>query len=151
MSKFLPADFDPAKPVTLIAGKGRYPELLLERLLAVKIPVRLVAFEDETADELVARFPAEHVARIKVGQLGHLLDALKTQKAGAAVMAGQITPRRLFKGLTPDFRAVAILASLKEKNAESIFGALAREIEKIGVRQLDAGRSSTTNSPIPAA
>lgn len=138
MSKFLPADFNPAKPVTLIAGKGRYPELTLERLRAANLDTRLVAFEGETEAALIARFPAEHVARIKVGQLGHLLDALKAQRAGAAIMAGQITPRRLFKGLTPDLKAVAILATLKEKNAESIFGALAREIEKIGVRQLDA-------------
>lgn len=138
MSKYLPADFDATKPVTLIAGKGRYPELTLERLRAAKLQTRLIAFEGETADSLVAQFPAEHVVRIKVGQLGHMLDALKAQKAGSAIMAGQITPRRLFKGLTPDFKAVTILATLKEKNAESIFGALAREIEKIGVRQLDA-------------
>lgn len=138
MSKFLPADFDPAKPVTLIAGKGRYPELTLERLRAAKLQTRLIAFEDETEAALIAQFPPEHVVRIKVGQLGHMLDGLKAQKAGAAIMAGQITPRRLFKGLTPDLKAVTILATLKEKNAESIFGALAKEVEKIGVRQLDA-------------
>lgn len=138
MSRFLPAGFDPSKPVTLIAGRGRYPELTLERLQAAKLPVRLVAFEGETADALAARFPTEHVDRIKVGQLGHLLDALKRQGAGAAIMAGQVSPRKLFKGLTPDLKAITILATLKEKNAESIFGALAREIEKIGVRMLDA-------------
>lgn len=53
-------------------------------------------------------------------------------------MAGQITPRKLFRGMTPDLKAITILATLKERNAESIFGAIAREVEALGVRQLDA-------------
>jgi hypothetical protein len=53
-------------------------------------------------------------------------------------MAGQITPRRLFKGLHPDLKAVRILASLKRRNAETIFGAIAHEIEGLGVTLLDA-------------
>jgi UDP-2,3-diacylglucosamine hydrolase len=53
-------------------------------------------------------------------------------------MAGQITPRRLFKGLHPDLKATRILFSLKRRNAETIFGAIAREIEALGVTLLDA-------------
>ncbi len=138
ISRFLPENFDPTRPVVVLAGKGRYPEMTIERLRAEKIPVKLVAFEDETSPELVATFAPEDAVWIKVGQIGHMLDALKNFRAGYAIMAGQITPRRLFKGLTPDLKAVMIMATLKEKNAESIFGALAREVEKIGVRQLDA-------------
>lgn len=138
MSRFLPKDFDAKRPVALIAGRGRYPELLLERLRAAGLAVRLVAFEDETAPELEARFAASEVRRIRVGQLGHMLDALKDFGAGSAVMAGQISPRKLFKGLHPDVKAVMIMATLKERNAESIFGAIAREVGKIGVHQLDA-------------
>ena len=138
MSRFLPKDFDPKRPVALIAGRGRYPELLLERLRAAGLVVRLVAFEGETAPELEAKFSAGEVRRIKVGQLGHMIDALKDFGAGSAVMAGQISPRKLFKGLHPDLKAVMIMATLKERNAETIFGAIAREVEKIGVLQLDA-------------
>jgi DUF1009 family protein len=138
LSRFLPADFSPERTVVVLAGKGRYPELTIERLRAAKVPVKLVACEDETSPALAETFPREDVAWIKVGQLGHLLDALKRFQAGYSIMAGQITPRRLFKGLTPDLKAVLILASLKEKNAESIFGALAGEIAKVGAHPLDA-------------
>ncbi|MDR2845626.1 MAG: UDP-2,3-diacylglucosamine diphosphatase LpxI [Puniceicoccales bacterium] len=137
-SRFLPEDFSPARSVTVLAGKGRYPELTIERLRAAAVPVKLVAFEEETAPELAATFAAADTAWIKVGQLGHLLDALRRFKTGYTIMAGQITPRRLFNGLVPDVKAVLILASLKEKNAETIFGALAAEIAKIGVTPLDA-------------
>jgi DUF1009 family protein len=138
ISRFLPSDFFPERVVVVLAGKGRYPELTIERLRAAQIPVRLVACVDETSPALVGTFPKEDVVWIKVGQLGHLLDALKRFNAGYSIMAGQITPRRLFNGLTPDLKAVLILASLKEKNAESIFGALAGEIVKAGVLPLDA-------------
>ena len=53
-------------------------------------------------------------------------------------MAGQITPRRLFRGLHPDLTATRILLSLKRRNAETIFGAVAAEIEGRGAVLLDA-------------
>ena len=47
-------------------------------------------------------------------------------------------PKRLFNGLQPDLKALAILNNLKIKNAETIFGAVAAEIEASGVEMLDA-------------
>jgi DUF1009 family protein len=73
-----------------------------------------------------------------VGKLGGLLEALAELKVAGALMAGQVTPRKLFSGMIPDLKLVALLASLKERNAETIFGGVAREIEATGVRMLDA-------------
>jgi DUF1009 family protein len=53
-------------------------------------------------------------------------------------MAGQVTPGRLFRDLHPDLKAARILLSLKRRNAETIFGAVAKEIEALGIRLLDA-------------
>ena len=53
-------------------------------------------------------------------------------------MAGQVTPGKLFKGLHPDLKAIRMLAGLDRKNAETIFGAIGDEIEKVGVHLLDA-------------
>ena len=47
-------------------------------------------------------------------------------------MAGQVTPRKLFSGMVPDLKLIALMASLRERNAESIFGAISAEIEKTG-------------------
>lgn len=105
---------------------------------AAGVPLRLVAFEEETKPDLIATFARQENRILKVGQLGHMLNALQDFKAGYALMAGQITPRRLFKGLHPDLKATRILLSLKRRNAETIFGAIAREIEAIGVTLLDA-------------
>jgi UDP-2,3-diacylglucosamine hydrolase len=138
LSSFLPAGFDPRKPVALIAGQGLYPGLVAAALRRAGVPVRLIAFDEETRPELVESFPKAERQTLLVGQLGKMLRALEQFGAGYAYMAGQITPRRLFKGLHPDLKATRILLSLKRRNAETIFGAIATEIEKLGVSLLDA-------------
>jgi UDP-2,3-diacylglucosamine hydrolase len=138
LSQFLPAGFDPRRPVALIAGQGRYPALVVEGIRTAGVPVRLIAMDEETSPELQAAFPESERVLIKVGQIGAMLKALKRFDAGYAYMAGQVSPRRLFSGLHPDFKALAIMATLKRRNAETIFGAIAREIEDIGVHLLDA-------------
>lgn len=138
LSSFLPTGYDPSAPVALIAGQGLYPKLVAEAVRRAGVPLRLIAFEEETPPELVESFPAAERRTLLVGQLGKMLKGLREFDAGYAIMAGQISPRRLFKGLHPDLKAVRILASLKRRNAETIFGAIAAEIEAIDVRLLDA-------------
>ena len=137
-SRFLPPGFDPNRPVAIIAGKGRYPALLAEAARARGAQVRLVSFEEETDPALIASFaPSEHRA-VPVGKLGVLLESLQALGASGAVMAGQVTPRKLFSGMIPDLKLIALMASLKERNAETIFGGISAEIEKVGTRMLDA-------------
>ncbi|MDQ8206847.1 UDP-2,3-diacylglucosamine diphosphatase LpxI [Coraliomargarita sp. SDUM461003] len=137
ISAFLPANFEP-QPIGLIAGKGLYPILMAERIRAAGLPLRLISFKGETEQSLIDSVPAEAHIQIKVGQLGKLLKSLKKLACRYAVMAGQITPKRLFHGLHPDLKALAILNSLKIKNAETIFGAISAEIEAIDIQMLDA-------------
>lgn len=138
ISKFLPTDFDKSAKIAILAGKGAYPSLLKDRLDAAGIPNALMAFKGETAPELWERFDDSQRACANVGQLGHLLKNLKKVGARYAIMAGQITPKKLFKGMKPDLKAILVLATLKRKNAETIFGAIADQLQKIGVDMLDA-------------
>ncbi len=138
ISKFLPTDFDKSAKIAILAGKGAYPSLVKDRLDAAGIPNALMAFEGETAPELWERFDDSQRACANVGQLGHLLKNLKKVGARYAIMAGQITPKKLFKGMKPDLKAILVLATLKRKNAETIFGAIADQLQKIGVDMLDA-------------
>jgi len=52
-------------------------------------------------------------------------------------MAGQIAPKNLFD-LHPDWKALLMLARLKQRNAESIFSAIADELAKIDIELLPA-------------
>lgn len=138
MSRFLPEDFDAGRPLALVAGQGEYPVLLAERAKAEGVPLRLVELAGETCPEFAGVFSPDERAEVKVGQVGKLLKVLKKFEAGYAVMAGRVTPGKLFRGLHPDLKAARMLAGLKRRNAETLFGAIGDEIEKAGVRLLDA-------------
>ena len=138
MSRFLPDNFDANRPLALIAGQGNYPILLAERARKAGIRLYLIELGGETSAELVQTFSNDKRSSVKVGQVGKLLKDLKQFNAGYAVMAGQVTPGKLFKGLHPDLKAIRMLAGLDRRNAETIFGAIGDEIEKAGVHLLDA-------------
>jgi len=122
----------------LIAGQGSYPATVLREARKPENGVgRLVvaAFEGETDPAWVG--DADAVAWFRVGQLGALLKFFRTEGVDRAIMAGQITPGRLFD-LRPDWKALMLLARLKKRNAESLFGAVAGALEKEGVVLLPA-------------
>ena len=98
----------------------------------------MIELRGETSEELINSFPDHERSAVKVGQIGKLLKELKKFNSGYAVMAGQVTPGKLFRGLHPDLKAIRMLAGLDRKNAETIFGAIGDEIEKAGVHLLDA-------------
>lgn len=137
-SRFLPPDFDKKAPIALIAGQGKYPELVAERIQATGQPLFLFAVGQETSDELIQRFPYGQVATLKVGQLNRLLKLMQRWDIRYSIMAGQITPGRLFRDLRPDWRAFKLLKSLQERNAHTIFGAIVKELQSVGVSPLDA-------------
>ncbi len=137
-SRFLPPDFDRSRPIGVIAGNGIYPIQTVSAIRRAGLPVRLLGVDGDVRTELVDSFPERERRVIDVGQIGRMLSSLRDFGCGYAIMAGQVTPKRLFHGLKPDLKAAAILFRLKRKNAETIFGAIAEEITAIGVTLLDA-------------
>jgi DUF1009 family protein len=120
----------------IIAGNGVYPKVLAAAARKAGV-TRIVtaAFTGET-DPLIDK-QADIVEWLRVGQLGRLLKVFREQKVHQAIMAGQIAPKNLFD-LRPDVKALVVLAKLKQRNAESIFRAIADELKKIDVDLLPA-------------
>ena len=120
----------------LIAGSKSLPLLFARqaRTLGVKRLVA-VAFENETDPQLASL--VDQITWVKVGQLSKMITALTDYGTTRCVMLGQIAPRSLFD-VRPDLRAVGLLLRLKEKNAHTIFGAIANELKKDGVELIDA-------------
>jgi len=120
----------------IIAGNGRYPILLAEAARARGVKRIVIAgFTGETASEVEPL--ADKYTKLRVGQLGGLCSFFRDENVKQAIMAGQIAPGNLFD-LIPDFKGALLLARLKERNAESIFGAIAEELKKVGVELLPA-------------
>lgn len=121
--------------IGLIAGRGIYPKMVLEGAREKRIPLAVAAFEGETDPRVAAQ--GKPVEWLRVGQLGRLVSFFKKAGVQEVIFAGQITPKRLFD-LRPDFKALWILAGLKERNAVTLFGAVVRELEKAGMKVLPA-------------
>ncbi|MDR0417965.1 MAG: UDP-2,3-diacylglucosamine diphosphatase LpxI [Puniceicoccales bacterium] len=139
MERFLPSDFCPEKAIiTIIAGRGEYPLLLAKRIMAQGIECNLMALKGETTSELFERFSEKNRAKILIGQLGKMLKILKSFKTTDVILAGQIKPLRLFRDLHPDWRALCLLRKIRERNADTIFSTVCDQIEKMGIRVLDA-------------
>ena len=120
----------------IIAGNGVYPRLLADSARKAGVQkIIAAAFTDETDPALTQH--VDLIEWMRVGQLNRLLKFFREQNIHHAIMAGQIAPKNLFD-LHPDWKALLVLAKLKQRNAESIFAAIADELAKIDVDLLPA-------------
>ena len=120
----------------LIAGNRSLPlELAREAKRSGVKRLVAVAFEGETDPALAGL--ADEIVWLRVGQLSKLIGAFTERGVKQCVMAGQIAPKNLYD-LRPDLRAMALLFRLKEKNAHTIFGGIADELQKDGVELVAA-------------
>lgn len=125
-----------ADQLGLIAGNRALP-LEFARLARQQGVRRIVAvaFEGETDPALAAS--VDEIVWLRVGQLGRMISAFTDRGIRQCVMLGQIAPKNLFD-LRPDFRAMALLFRVREKNAHTLFGAIADELRKDGVELIEA-------------
>lgn len=97
----------------------------------------VAAFENETDPQIAAL--ADEIIWMRVGQLGKLCKSFSSRGVQECVMAGAIALKNLFD-LRPDFRCLKTLATLKERNAATLFGAVVAELAKDGVTVVEATR-----------
>ncbi len=120
----------------MIAGNGIYPATFARAARAAGVNKLIVtAFKGETEASLAE--DVDVLEWMRVGQLSKMIRFFQKEGVEKAVMVGQIAPKNLFD-LRPDLRTVKLLAGLKQKNAESIFGGIADELAKEGIELLPA-------------
>jgi len=127
---------DSLESIGLIAGNRLLPLIFARQARRHGIK-RLVAvgFENETDPALGGL--VDELVWVKVGQLSKMIRAFTSRSVRHCVMAGQIAPRNLYE-VRPDLRALGVLLRLKEKNAHTIFTAIAEELKKDGVELIEA-------------
>jgi UDP-2,3-diacylglucosamine hydrolase len=120
----------------LIAGNRSLPLIFAReaRRQGVKRLVA-VAFEGETNPDLATL--VDEIVWIRVGQLSKMINAFTSRGITQCIMAGQIAPKNLFD-VRPDLRALGLLMRLREKNAHTLFGAIADELKRDGVELIEA-------------
>jgi len=131
----------------IIAGTGSYPACIASG--ARKAGVRhitILAIRGMTARATAVL--GDEVAWFGVGELRAIFAWAAKQGFTAGIMAGQIHPLALFRTRFDDL-ARTWLNGLQIKNAHTIFGKVAVEMEKIGIRVLPA--SCYMDDTVPGA
>lgn len=126
----------PPASVGIIAGNGIYPETFAKAARKAGV-ARLVtaAFKGETQKSFAEE--VDEIAWFRVGQLNKMIKFFNKHEVTRAVMVGQIAPRNLF-ALRPDARIIKMLSRIKQRNAETLFGGIAEEMEKDGITLISA-------------
>lgn len=120
----------------IIAGNRLLPLMLARQARDMGIRrLVAVAFEGETDPALAPL--VDEIIWLKVGQLSKMISAFTSRGVKQCVMAGQIAPKNLYD-IRPDLRAMGLMFRLKEKNAHTLFGAIADELKKDGVELIEA-------------
>lgn len=120
----------------IIAGNRSLP-LLLAREARRQGVKRLVAVAVEGETDPALASLVDDIIWLRVGQLSKMIAAFTERGVKQCAMAGQIAPRNLFD-IRPDLRAMGLLLRLREKNAHTIFGAIAEELKREGVELIEA-------------
>ena len=124
------------EPLGIIAGNGEFPLVLARSARQLGIGrIVAAAFDGETQPGV--RDVVDEIEWVKLGQLNKLIEVFTSRGIKRVVMAGGITPSNLFKDLRLDLRMTTMAFRLKQRNAETIFGAIAAEMAKDGVELLD--------------
>jgi hypothetical protein len=127
---------DATDKLLIVAGSGTYPACLAAG--ARKAGVRhisVLAIRGMTSSALKPL--CDEIVWFGVGELRAIFDWAARQGFTGALMAGQIHPLALFTTRFDDL-ARSWLSSLPVKNAHTIFGKVAAEFEKLGIRVLPA-------------
>jgi DUF1009 family protein len=120
----------------MIAGNGRFPLLALETARKLGDEVVAIGIKEEASPE-IERFAAR-CHWISLGQLSRLIEILKAEGIGEVIMAGQVKHASIFSAIQPDMRLFKLLGALREKNTDSLIGAVAKVLADEGIHLADS-------------
>ncbi|HVZ82010.1 MAG TPA: UDP-2,3-diacylglucosamine diphosphatase LpxI [bacterium] len=127
--------------IGLIAGAGRLP------LEFVRSPRhsqdRIVAALIKGAAPTVLEKRLPGCLWISVGQLGSLISFFKKQGVRRAVMLGKVQHSSALKDPRLDWRAIHLLARLKDRSGETILKGIGEELKKDGIDLMDSRKALT--------
>ena len=120
----------------LIAGNGRFPLLALESARRLGHDVTVIAIKEEASIDVEAL--ADRCHWISLGELGKLIEILKSEGISEVVMTGQVKHAKIFSSIRPDWRLAKLLATLPWKNTDGLIGGVIRLLDDEGIKLRDS-------------
>ncbi|HTA42948.1 MAG TPA: UDP-2,3-diacylglucosamine diphosphatase LpxI [Bryobacteraceae bacterium] len=120
----------------IIAGNGRFPVIALETARKQGDDAIAIAIKEEASPD-VERV-AERCYWVSLGELSRLIDICHSENISQIMMAGQVKHAKIFSSIRPDWRLVKLLASLVNKNTDSLIGAVSKVLADEGINLVDS-------------
>ena len=121
----------------IIAGGGRFPFHVAEEVKRQGLRVVGIGIQGWVDPSLAAS--VDTYEEIAVGQVGRLVERLKSHHVNQAVMAGKVTKSVLFDPrIRFDLETLAILGQLREFSVNGLLGAIAKRLARDGIVLLDS-------------
>jgi UDP-2,3-diacylglucosamine hydrolase len=126
--------------IGLIAGNGRFPFLVLKGARSLGLDVTVIAVKEEAFPDLdgAARDAGAKLHWVSLGSLGKCINILKAAGVTRAVMAGQVKHVKIFSGIIPDRKLIAVLTRLKARNTDALLSAVADVMREEGIDLIDS-------------
>jgi len=121
--------------IGLIAGNRKFPLIFAAGAREKGYSVIAIALKGDTSPSLEKL--ADKVYWLKLPEFNRIFDIFKSEGVKNIAMAGQISPARLFSREVARSQVLKeILSVLKDKKADTLFGAVARMLESSGFNLL---------------
>jgi len=125
------------KKIGLIAGNRRFPLYFARAAKKNGCSVVAIAIKGDTSLEL-GRY-VDKIFWLRLNQFKRLLEIFAQEGVKKVIMAGQISPRRLFsKEVRQDKELSSLLSKIKDKKADTIFAAIAQKLQDNGLELLSS-------------
>lgn len=123
--------------IGLIAGNRRFPVLFCEAAKKRGCHIVAVAIKGDTSYKI--KKCADKVYWIGLDEFSRLFGIFREEGVTRVAMAGQINPRRLFsRQIDKDPELKDLLSTIKDKRADTIFGAMADKLSASGLELIDS-------------
>lgn len=123
--------------IGLIAGNRKFPLLFAASARKKGCYIIAVAIKGDTSPKL--KNLVDKIYWLNLADFHKMFDIFKAEGVTNVVMAGQVSPHRLFsREINKSEELQQILSSLRDKKADTLFGAVAGRLEAAGLNLLDS-------------
>jgi len=123
--------------IGLIAGNRKFPLIFSQAAKKKDYHIVAVAIKGDTSRKLKPL--VDKIYWLGLDEFSRMFEIFKNEGIDKVVMAGQISPSRLFsKEVSKDEMLRDLLANMKDKKADTIFGGIAEKLKEHGIELVDS-------------
>jgi len=123
--------------IGIIAGNRKFPIVFSQAAKSRGFNVVAVAIKGETSARL--KKSVDKIYWLELAEFSKMFGIFRQEGVTRVIMAGQISPQRLFsKEIDRDPELREMLSNIRDKRADTIFGAVASKLKEHGLELMDS-------------